>query len=293
MDRASPATAPEFGSTPQYPIDSVDNALKVLLLMGDQPRLRLTDVSHYLGVASSTAHRLLAMLQYRGFVRQDAATRSYVPGPSLDGVAMGILRRLDVRTRAHPVLEKLNADLEETVHLGRLEGDQVHFIDSLESSRALRVGGRLGRSVPAHCTSNGKAMLATLTDDEVAVLYPHEQLARMTDHSIGTRTELLAALAAIRRDGYATSHEESEEGVGSIAVALTAARTPHHAINASGPVEPPRRAALVRDARRGPRGRPRDRRAPPLTCLDGTRSRTRTLSIRGNVICGAEDGSSP
>ncbi|WP_328305617.1 IclR family transcriptional regulator [Actinomycetospora sp. NBC_00405] len=256
MDRASPATAPEFGSPPQYPIDSVDNALKVLLLMGDQPRLRLTDVSHYLGVASSTAHRLLAMLQYRGFVRQDTATRSYVPGPSLDGVAMGILRRLDVRTRAHPVLEKLNADLEETVHLGRLEGDQVHFIDSLESSRALRVGGRLGRSVPAHCTSNGKAMLATLTDDEVALLYPHEQLARMTDHSIGTRTELFAALAAIRRDGYATSHEESEEGVGSIAVALTAARTPHHAINASGPVSrlgEPRWSAMlvaVREAAR-------------------------------------------
>jgi DNA-binding IclR family transcriptional regulator len=254
MDRDAPA--PEFGSTPQYPIDSVDNALKVLLLLGDRPRLRLTDVSTYLGVATSTAHRLLAMLQYRGFVRQDTATRSYVPGPSLDGVALSILRRIDVRSQARPVLEKLNADLEETVHLGRLEGDQVHFIDSLESSRALRVGGRLGRSVPAHCTSNGKAMLATLSDDEVAALYPDEQLTRMTDHSIGTRTELLSALAVIRSEGYATSQGESEEGVGSIAVALTATRTPRHAINASGPVSrltEPRWSAMltaVRDAAR-------------------------------------------
>lgn len=252
MDRAAPA--PEFGSTPQYPIDSVDNALKVLLLLGSQPRLRLTDVSHYLGVATSTAHRLLAMLQYRGFVRQDAATRSYVPGPSLDDVALGILRRLDVRTQARPVLEKLNATLQETVHLGRLEGDQVHFIDSLESSRALRVGGRLGRSVPAHCTSNGKAMLATLTDDEVRALYPHEELERMTPHSIGTRAELLEHLDAIRRAGYATSTEESEEGVGSIAVALSGARTPRHAVNASGPLArlaEPRWSAMldaVRDA---------------------------------------------
>ena len=67
--------APDYGSVPQYPIESVDNALKVLLLLGEEPKLRLTDVSRYLGVASSTAHRLLAMLQYRGFVRQDAATR--------------------------------------------------------------------------------------------------------------------------------------------------------------------------------------------------------------------------
>lgn len=236
MNLAAPAPAPEYGSTPQYPIDSVDNALKVLLLMGHQPQLRLTDVSHYLGVATSTAHRLLAMLQYRGFVRQDAATRSYVPGPSLDGVALSILRRLDVRTQARPVLEKLNAELRETVHLGRLEGDQVHFIESLESTRALRVGGRLGRSVPAHCTSNGKAMLATLSDDEVRALYPHEELERLTPHSVATRTDLLSQLASVRAAGYATSHEESEEGVASIAVALAGARRPPHAVTVSGPV---------------------------------------------------------
>ena len=157
MDGADFPPAPEYGANPQYPIESVDNALKVLLLLGERPRLRLTDVSQYLGVASSTAHRLLAMLQFRGFVRQEATSRSYVPGPTLDGLAFGVLRRLDARTRARPVLEKLNAELQETVHLGRLEGSDVHFIDSVESSRALRVGSRLGRSVPAHCTSTGEA----------------------------------------------------------------------------------------------------------------------------------------
>src|SRR5215212_8391310 len=166
-----PAAA-TYGTPPQYPIESVDNALQVLLLLGEKPKLRLTDVSQYLGVASSTAHRLLAMLQYRGFVRQEAATRSYVPGPTLDKLAFGLLRRLDVRTRARPLLEQLNAELQETVHLGRLEGANVHFIDSIESPRAVRVGSRLGRSMPAHCTSNGKAMLATLTDAELTALYP-------------------------------------------------------------------------------------------------------------------------
>ena len=61
---------------PQYPIESVDNALRLLLLFAEQPRIRLTDASSYLGVASSTAHRLLAMLQYRGFVRQEMPSRA-------------------------------------------------------------------------------------------------------------------------------------------------------------------------------------------------------------------------
>jgi DNA-binding IclR family transcriptional regulator len=228
--------APSYGSTPQYPIESVDKALQVLLLLGEQPKLRLTDVSRYLGVASSTAHRLLAMLQYRGFVRQDTATRSYVPGPTLDGLAFGVLRRLDVRTRARPVLERLNTDLGETVHLGRLEGSNVHFIDSLESSRALRVGGRLGRSMPAHCTSTGKALLSELPEEELLRLYPDEELVQLTSHSIGTRSELLQELARIRDRGYSQSVEEAEEGVSSVAVALHSTQSPRLAINVSVPV---------------------------------------------------------
>ena len=59
---------------PQYPIESVDKALKLVLLLAEQPEIRLSEATRYLGVASSTAHRLLAMLQYRGFVRQDPAS---------------------------------------------------------------------------------------------------------------------------------------------------------------------------------------------------------------------------
>lgn len=227
--------APEYGETPRYPIESVDNALRILLLLGERPRLRLTDVSQYLEVASSTAHRLLMMLQYRGFVRQEAGTRGYVPGPTLDGLAFGVLRRLDVRTRARPVLDRLNADLNETIHLGRLDGSDVHFIDSIESGRALRVGGRLGRTMPAHCTSNGKAMLSTLTEAELLRIFPDEQLTRLTPNSVRTRAELLRELAEVRDRGFATSQEESEEGVSSIAVALTCGPTPL-AVTASAPV---------------------------------------------------------
>jgi DNA-binding IclR family transcriptional regulator len=227
--------ASEHGASPQYRIESVDNALRVILLLREQQQLRLTDVSHYLGVASSTAHRLLSMLAYRGFVRQDPQAKSYVPGPALDHLAIALLRRLDVRDRARPILERLNMELDETIHLGRLEGRDVHFIDSLESSRALRVGGRLGRSVPAHCTSNGKAMLATLSEQELLAIYPEEELEQMTSRSIATRTALIAELDTIRRRGYATSEGESEAGVASVGVALSSI-SPRHAVNASAPL---------------------------------------------------------
>ncbi|MGG1909855.1 helix-turn-helix domain-containing protein [Microbacterium sp. NRRL B-14842] len=52
-------------------MESVDNALKLILLLGEEHELRLTDAGALLGVATSTAHRLLAMLAWRGFVRQN------------------------------------------------------------------------------------------------------------------------------------------------------------------------------------------------------------------------------
>lgn len=227
--------APQYGSMPQYPIESVDNALKVLLLLAQRPTLRMTEVSQYLGVASSSAHRLLSMLQFRGFVRQDPDTRAYSAGPALDDLAFGVLGRLDIRDQARPVLGRLNDELGETVHLGRLEGADVHFIAAIESTRALRVASRLGRIMPAHCTSTGKVLLATLTEQEIRLLYPREQLVRLTPKSIGSRTQLLEALAEVRRRGFATSREESEEGVASMAVAVPGDILPRVAVTTSVP----------------------------------------------------------
>ncbi|MEV6902786.1 IclR family transcriptional regulator [Amycolatopsis sp. NPDC051372] len=205
---------------PQYPIESVDNALKLLLLFGERSEVRLAEVSEYLGVASSTAHRLMAMLLYRGFVRQNPATKAYEPGTALTGVAFSILERFDFRQVLRPYLERLNAELRETVHLGVLDGTSVRFVDAIESPQAVRVGSRLGSSLPASSTSSGKAMLAGLSTDQLRVLYPDERISGLTDRSIRTRGDLEAELGRVRERGYATSAEESEAGVSSVAVAF-------------------------------------------------------------------------
>jgi len=221
---------------PQYPIESVDNALKLLLLLGEQPQIRLSEATRYLGVASSTAHRLLAMLAYRGFVRQDPVSKAYLPGPSLTGVAFAIFGRIDIARSAAPVMRGLSEQLRETVHVGMLDGASVRFVAAVEGPAAVRVASRLGRAMPAHCTSTGKVMLAQLPQPELRALLPRERLKRITPHSIGSRTELEAELAAIRERGYATNREESEEGVASVAVPIpTRAPGLRLALNAAAP----------------------------------------------------------
>jgi DNA-binding IclR family transcriptional regulator len=218
MQKASP----ESESGPAYPIASVNNALLLLLLFREQPRVRLTDACKYLGVAHSTAHRLLAMLAHHGFVQQEPVTRAYVAGPALVEVGLAVVGSLNVREQARPAMEALNAELGETVHLGVLEGNEVRYADAVESERALRVVARTGTLVPAHCTSLGKALLSQMTDQQVAELYPvsDEPFAARTDRSITTQAELLKEVAKTRKRGYAVNSGETEDHVGSVAVAF-------------------------------------------------------------------------
>jgi DNA-binding IclR family transcriptional regulator len=211
---------PRQNKPPQYPIESVDNALRLILWFEDHRYIRLTDASTHLGVASSTAHRLLAMLQYRGFVTQNTMTRAYEPGPALSSVASAIVRQVDVRARVRPVLERLNKEFGETVHFARLEGSNVKFLDAVESTRAVRVSSRVGKVVPAHATSSGKAMLSRLPIARLRELYPEDGLESVTKKTIATRAELEQAVQRARKRGHATSQEESEEGVASVAVAV-------------------------------------------------------------------------
>lgn len=236
MEKSGGTQASGF-PVPQYPIESVDNALKVLLLLGERNELRLTEVAEYLGVATSTAHRLLAMLQYRGFMRQDPRTRAYLPGTALTGVAFSILQRFDVREVLHPFVDSLNRDLGETAHLAILDGGSVRFIDAIESPKATRVASRLGKLMPANCTSTGKALLACLSKEELERLYPEEELPSLTPNSISTRSALQKELEEIRRLGYATSDQESEDGVCSVAVAFPPRQAPMRlALNVAVPV---------------------------------------------------------
>jgi DNA-binding IclR family transcriptional regulator len=207
--------------SPAYPISSVDNALRLLQLFREQESVRLTEACAYLNVAHSTAHRLLAMLVHHGFVRQDERSRAYRPGPTLIEIGLAVVQKMDIRGQARPLLELLSKKFDETVHLITLEGTQVRYLDAVESSRALRVAPRTGSLLPAHCASGGKVLLAELSDAQLRELYADPAtLTQQTDRSLSSLAQLTAALDEIRACGYATNYEESEEGVGSVAIAL-------------------------------------------------------------------------
>ncbi len=215
--RSGDGIAPARG--PTYPIESVDNALRLLVLLTERKRVRVSDAASELGIAISTAHRLLAMLVHRDFAVQDPESKIYRVGPVLLRAGLLATRDLDVRTLVQPYLEQLRNDTGETVHAAVLDGDHVLFIACAESPNALRVASRVGTLMWAHCTSIGKAWLACESDDFLRGLYRTAKLPSLTEKSIMSRAALMSEINTVRRNGFAHNDGESENGIGSVSVA--------------------------------------------------------------------------
>lgn len=205
------------------PLSSVDNALQVLELLSSQPSIRVFEVAERLGVARSTAHRILAALLARGFVVQDAH-KVYRVGPAIERFSRPQIAGPRVtKEMIHPHLEGLAARVGETCHVAVLEGNGTRFVDSVESTHALRVGSRVGMLLPAHKTAIGVALLAELPISTLRSIYPRGVTgdAREARQTLQT---LERKIRSVRRNGFATNLGESDTGIAAIGMCL---RDPH------------------------------------------------------------------
>jgi len=195
--------------------------MRLLVMLGERDRVRIAEAASELGVARSTAHRLMQMLLYHGFARQDPESKAYVAGSRLIGLGLQLVRKLDIRKVARPYMESLVAEVQETVHLTALQTERsVLCLDSVESPRALRVGSRTGIVFAASATAGGRALLSTLADQDLMDMYPSPRLPQHPHSVLKLRSELIERLQVARDLGYAVQRNESEPGVSALSTPI-------------------------------------------------------------------------
>lgn len=210
--------AKSMKSPPPYGVTSVDHALQLAVILQVEGPLTVSEAAGRIGVARSSAHRLLSTLVYRDFAVQDE-DRSYRVGPVLEIAAQSHSNASALRAAALGPLRTLVDTLDETANLSIRTGRTARFIASVECSQALRVGNREGMVFPAHLVTGGLIMLAALTDEELDALY-----ASAPAHPAEERpdpAELRGELRAVRRSGVALNLERSERGLVALGRAVT------------------------------------------------------------------------
>ena len=216
-------------------MQSVDRAVAILEILARDGEAGVTEVARELDVHKSTASRLLAALDRRELVTQDTARGKFRLGVGIVRLAGAASRKLDVVQESRPVCRALAQEVGETVNLAILSGRDALYLDQVAGPAALSPHNWAGQRIPLHATSDGKVLLADLSEGELAAcLAP--PLARFTDRTITDLAEFGELLAEVRRRGFATAVEELEAGLTAIAVPVRNAEGNVIAsISASGP----------------------------------------------------------
>jgi DNA-binding IclR family transcriptional regulator len=199
---------------PSYAIASVDHALRLAAVLQLEGSLTVTQAAERLDVARSTAHRVLQMLVYRDFARQDE-DRVYRPGLVLELATHSPSRTAELRKASLPHLQRLGAAFDESVNVSIRTGETTRFIASVECQRPLRVTSREGMVFPLHRTTTGMLHLAALPDPEL-----RSYLDKHAGEPGAQRRGLLQDVHQVRRHGFALNLQRSEKGLVAIGVSV-------------------------------------------------------------------------
>ena len=217
-------------------VASVARALRVLKAFADHPGgISLTRLSAELGYGKASLSKIMSTLEREGFVRRDGAGHFHLTWRLL-ALAFGHAQRVGISGVCMPVLQSLADETDELVQLAVIEADHVLFVAKAEGpGHSLRLLPLVGVVAPTHATASGKVWLASLPDDRALDVMRRQGLARVTSRTITSRARLLAELRSVRRDGYAITDGELDEGGRAIAAPIVHRGRVVGAIAVSGP----------------------------------------------------------
>lgn len=214
-------------------VQSVIRTVEILRAIGNATNdLTLADLASRTKLPRSTVHRIVQTLQSVHFVAKGTGSGGLRLGPEFDRLAANSRHALTPTIR--PFLENLARETAEGASLTVLEGLNVRFLDQAIVGEGLRAIRLVGSTFPAHCTANGKVLLAALPR---AVLRRRlqERLESRTEHTITDPDRLMDELERISSEGVAYDREEHEAGISAVAAIVVDDASNYAAISVAMP----------------------------------------------------------
>jgi IclR family acetate operon transcriptional repressor len=228
---------PSAGGRSVAQVQSLNRGLALLERIADNAEgVTLTDIAQQVGLAPSTAHRLLLTLAQSGFVRQNEELGKWYVGVKAFTVGNAFLGVRDIVETSRPFLHKLMESSGETANLAVLEEGEAVIVSQVECHELMRMVVPLGTRTPVHASGVGKALLSAVTEFEVAAILHRHGLTRYTEHTLDTPAKLKQNLEQARDTGYAVDDEEHAVGLRCVAAPVYDEQgKPVAAISISGP----------------------------------------------------------
>ena len=206
------------------PAPMVERAFKLLdLLSTSEESMTLSDMARALGMSKGSLHGLLKTLEKSGAIEQ-TEDKGYVPGPRIYELSQAYVQRAGLRRFTLPAMQRLAAQIGETILLGKVEQKGVRIIERVEAvseQPALHISAPRGTRVHLLAGATGRVVMASWPFEQRKAFLSSHPLPQFTTHSITDAGQFLAAVEETARTGIAYEREEYLVGVHAVAVPIT------------------------------------------------------------------------
>jgi len=201
-------------------VQSVARAFTILQAIAAEPEgLSLTEIAQQVELPKSTVSRLLATMERFAVVERLPDKGGIRIGEGIVSMAMQMPYRRSLTVVAHPIMQRLANEIGEAVGLCVPDGDQVHYVDQVQSHHHVQVRDWTGSRFPMHIVSAGKLFMS---EWETAVLdrYLAGPLEQFTPRTHNTPDALRDQLITIRESGVSWAKDEFEVGLTAVSAPI-------------------------------------------------------------------------
>lgn len=201
----------------QNTIKSLDRAMQVFERLSEMGGATLSAMADDLKASPATVYRILVTLEGRGLVDFEPNEQVWRIGPRAFLIGAGFLRRTSLVERARPIMRSLMEATGETANLGIERDGTVIFVSQVETHQTIRAFFPPGTQSPMHSSGIGKALLAHMDPARQSRILDAATLERFTEHTLASRSALVADLKATSARGFSIDAEERNLGMRCIA----------------------------------------------------------------------------
>lgn len=223
------------------PVGSVDKALVLLeILASAGPEgMTLRDIAAASDFNKASVHRLLRALMHRGFADQSPGDQHYRLGTAVLELGHSFGGGENLPVLFAPALAAISHSSQELVHLGRLDGPHVLYLDKVEPERTVRVWSSIGKRAPAARTAMGRAMLAAdgVRGNSLTAYAEATAVDTGEPGQVVEPARLTEVITETQRRGWSSEVEENEQGIACVGVALVRPGGRSVAVSVTGPIE--------------------------------------------------------
>ncbi len=189
-------------------VKSILKAFAIIETLNEAGPLSISELSQALQMDKGTVHRLINTVRQAGYVIQNPETKKYANSIKLFEIGQKVVTRTGLYDLARPHIEALAQATGESINLGIVKDNEIIYIDKKEGMSTIKVGIKIGTSIPMYCTGMGKAVLAFMRPSIRDEIISRIQYVRYSVNTPMDQKKVEQELEDSRQKGYSMDNEE-------------------------------------------------------------------------------------